>query len=141
MSFWVIFLLITSRRRWEPASGAKVRPLFRTFCIFAASFGSNLSIRRDGSARLTFLSSVHKSRLSISSFKPVKSLVLKEDRDISSNPLTPAIVLPGCLRFRFSFPARAIDHTPGKNRQPRMQPRKISSMTRSCTVSMLGTTN
>ena len=43
----VTFLLITSRMRWVPASGAKVRPALRTDCIF-----SNSSFRRESMRKL-----------------------------------------------------------------------------------------
>ena len=48
MSFCVIFLLITSRSRWLPASGAMVKPVFLTFFTRFISFGVNVPARRDG---------------------------------------------------------------------------------------------
>lgn len=48
------FLLITSRRRWVPASGAKVRPLLRTFWMFSIRSRLKLSARSDGRARFTW---------------------------------------------------------------------------------------
>ena len=62
----VTFLLMTSRIRWEPASGAKVRPLFRTELMRSISSGEKLSTRRLGRERLTFSPSVHWWRVSIS---------------------------------------------------------------------------
>ena len=50
----VTFLLITSRSRWVPASGAKVRPLLRTFCSRSISSREKLSARREGRDRLIF---------------------------------------------------------------------------------------
>ena len=41
-------LLITSRRRWVPASGAKVRDDLRTFWVSSRDSFSTLSMRRDG---------------------------------------------------------------------------------------------
>ena len=61
------FLLITSRIRWLPASGAKVRPLFLTEWMRSISSGEKLSTRRLGRERLTFSSSVHWCRVSMSS--------------------------------------------------------------------------
>ena len=49
-------LLITSRIRWLPASGANVRPLFRTACTFLATSTLNASMRKLGKDTLTFLS-------------------------------------------------------------------------------------
>ena len=49
-------LLITSRIRCVPASGAKVRPLLRTCCTFFAISMEKLSIRKDGKLTLTCLS-------------------------------------------------------------------------------------
>ena len=46
----VTFLLITSRMRWVPASGAKVRPALRTDCIFSNSSLSRESMRKLGRA-------------------------------------------------------------------------------------------
>ena len=46
-------LLITLRRRWEPASGAKVRLLFFTSCTLLITSRENASIRRDGRDTLT----------------------------------------------------------------------------------------
>ena len=49
-------LLITSRMRCVPASGAKVRPLLRTCCTFFAISMEKLSMRKDGKLTLTCLS-------------------------------------------------------------------------------------
>ena len=46
------FLLMTSRSRWVPASGAKVKPLFRTVWSFSISSLEKLSARREGTERL-----------------------------------------------------------------------------------------
>ena len=54
-SSWT-FLLITSRRRWVPASGANVRPLFRTDLIFVINSLENPSTRREGRDTLVFSS-------------------------------------------------------------------------------------
>ena len=47
-----MFLLITSRRRWVPASQAKVRPLLRVFCTRCINSALKLSARSEGSDRL-----------------------------------------------------------------------------------------
>ena len=54
-------MLITSRRRCVPASGAKVRPLLRTFATFSISSGEKLSMRSEGSERFTLSRSVQGS--------------------------------------------------------------------------------
>ena len=40
---------MTSRRRWVPASAAKVKPLLRTFVVFSTSDCEKLSTRSEGS--------------------------------------------------------------------------------------------
>ena len=67
ISFSVMFLLITSRRRCVPASGAKVSPPVRTLETFCISSSEKLSIRSEGSERLTWASSVQERRSSVSS--------------------------------------------------------------------------
>ena len=65
----VTFLLMTSRKRWVPASAAKVRPLLRTFVVFSTSDSEKLSTRRDGSDKLTWSASAQEfssSRISSS---------------------------------------------------------------------------
>ena len=61
------FLLMTSRRRCVPASGAKVRPLLRTEAILSVSSVEKLSTRSDGSETLTRSSSVQVCSVSSSS--------------------------------------------------------------------------
>ena len=51
----VTFLLITSRRRCVPASGAKVRPLLRTREVFSTRDCEKLSMRRLGTVSYTHL--------------------------------------------------------------------------------------
>ena len=53
----VTFLLMTSRRRWVPASAAKVRPLLRTLVVLSTMLLEKLSTRSDGSDRLTWSAS------------------------------------------------------------------------------------
>ena len=50
-SFW-----ITSRSRWVPASGASVKPVFRTRRISSKMCGESASTRVDGSETATFRS-------------------------------------------------------------------------------------
>ena len=57
----VTFLLITSRRRCVPASGAKVRDDLRTAATRSISSLEKLSTRSDGSAILTASGSVQVS--------------------------------------------------------------------------------
>jgi hypothetical protein len=47
--------LITSRSLWVPASGARVKLVFRTFRISPMSSSVRVSTRIDGRARATFL--------------------------------------------------------------------------------------
>ena len=54
----VMFLLMTSRMRWVPASGAKVSPLLRTRLIWLSRSWEKLSIRREGRDRLIRSASV-----------------------------------------------------------------------------------
>ena len=63
----VTFLFMASLRRWLPPSTAKVRPLFLTEWMRSISSGEKLSTRRLGRERLTFSSSVHWCRVSMSS--------------------------------------------------------------------------
>ncbi len=56
-------LLITSRRRWVPASGAKVKPVFFPFCISLARFMEKLSTRSDGSETLIFFGAISAIKL------------------------------------------------------------------------------
>ena len=62
----VTFLLMTSRRRWVPASAAKVRPLFLMRETFSINSFEKLSTRRLGSDRLTRCCGVQASRSSSS---------------------------------------------------------------------------
>ena len=48
-------LLMTSRRRWEPASGAKVRLLFLISCTLLMTSREKASMRREGREMLTSL--------------------------------------------------------------------------------------
>ena len=52
-SSWVTFLLMTSRSRWVPASGAKVRPLLRPLARRSIRLMEKLSARRLGRDRFT----------------------------------------------------------------------------------------
>ena len=52
---------MTSRSRWVPASGAKVREDLRTAAIRSTSSLEKLSTRSDGSAMLTASRSVQES--------------------------------------------------------------------------------
>ena len=54
----VTFLLMTSRMRCVPASGAKVSPPFRTVCIFSRSSFKIESMRSDGKDTDTFCSAM-----------------------------------------------------------------------------------
>ena len=70
MSSSVMFLLMTSRIRWEPASGAKVRPLRRIRFSFSTSSSENVSIRSDGSEMLIFCSAVQSAISESSGWMP-----------------------------------------------------------------------
>ena len=53
---------MASRRRWVPASGAKVSPDLRTCCTRSIRPREKLSARREGRDRETLLGSHHSSR-------------------------------------------------------------------------------
>ena len=80
----VMFLLIASRRRWLPASGAKVNPLLRTRCTSSSSRGVMLSMRSDGSERSICSCSAQPSIFSINSVSWLWSLVEREESETSS---------------------------------------------------------
>ena len=103
-----MFLLITSRMRWVPASGAKVSPLLRTRSIFSSSPGEKVSIRSEGSERLIFWRSVQSSMLSSSGSISPRSLVESEVRLISSNPVeeVSAFASPSRVAAVFSLNGR-----------------------------------
>ena len=84
ISSQVTFLLMTSRRRWVPASAAKVRPLLRTLVVFSIRLWEKLSIRREGSERLTCSLGAHSFRSSSSSSSWSWSEVDRLDRLSSS---------------------------------------------------------
>ena len=67
MSSSLTFLLMTSRRRCVPASGANVSEPVRTVEILSISSFVKLSARSDGSESEIFRSSVHVSSSSVSS--------------------------------------------------------------------------
>ena len=84
ISSHVTFLLMTSRRRWVPASAAKVRPLLRTLVVFSMRLWEKLSIRREGSDRLTCSFGAHSFRSSSSSSSWLWSEVDRLERLSSS---------------------------------------------------------
>ena len=66
----VTFLLMASRRRWVPASGAKVSPAFRPRWSRCISSMEKLSARREGRERFTWFFPQKASR---SSHRPTSS--------------------------------------------------------------------
>ena len=91
MSSSVIPLLITSRNRWLPASGAKVKPDFRTRLTASASPTLKASARNDGRLTLTPLSTIARLILSVSSSEREWSAV---DRDRSDTSCQPECLIP-----------------------------------------------
>ena len=142
-SIWsqVTFLLMTSRRRWVPASAAKVKPLLRTLVVFSTRDCEKLSTRRDGSDRLTWSVSAQEFSSSRISSRREWSEVDRLERLSSSYPVlrhsTRALSLMSLgersRNGRYSWPA-------WQNRQPRTQPRRTSTQARSCTAPTMGTT-
>ena len=84
ISSQVTFLLMTSRRRWVPASAAKVSPLLRTLVVFSMRLWEKLSIRREGSDRLTCSFGAHSFKSSSSSSSWLWSEVDRLERLSSS---------------------------------------------------------
>ena len=84
ISSQVTFLLMTSRSRWVPASAAKVRPLLRTRVVFSIRLSEKLSIRSEGSDRLTCSAGAQLFRSSSSSSSWLWSEVDRLDRLSSS---------------------------------------------------------
>ena len=75
---------MTSRRRWVPASGAKVRLDLRTELIFSTSSSEKLSTRKEGNDKLTWSRSDQESSFSSSGSMVERSLVESEVSDTSS---------------------------------------------------------
>ena len=134
-------LLITLRIRSEPPSGANVSPDRRPFLLSSlASVTLNASTRVDGSDKPVFVPSYLSARpLAISSIS-LWSALDSESRPTSSKPvaripastMSPIVVMLRSRTGRVIIPA-------WQNRQPRVQPRKISTLLRSCTDSATGT--
>ena len=83
----VTFLLITSRIRWVPASGAKVSPLRRTLDSLSTSSSLKLSTRRLGRDKLILSRTVQSIREVSISLTQLWSEVDREHKDSSSYPV------------------------------------------------------
>ncbi len=134
-------LLMTLRMRSEPPSGAKVRPDLRPLRVSSLARSTlNASTRVEGSER-PILSSVYRSARPFA-MSPI-SLWSAEESDsrptsskpVALSPFSTISPIPVMLRSRTGrviMPA-------WQKRQPRVQPRKISTDIRSWTVSARGT--
>ena len=134
-------LLITWRMRQVPPSGAKVRPVRRTFWICAAVPTVKASTRSDGRLTETRPSWTGSSMMSRTvSSMPEKSAVESEVKVTSSWPLqaSPWLTISLTCSAGRSRTGRVIIPA-WQKRQPRVQPRKTSTFSRSCTTSVSGT--
>ncbi len=134
-------LLMTLRIRSEPPSGAKVRPERRP--LRDSSLARSMlkaSTRVDGSDRPTLSSAYRSARPLVMSAISEWSAEDSDSRPTSSKPvafrpfstISPMPVMLRSRTGRVIMPA-------WQKRQPRVQPRKISTDIRSCTVSASGT--
>ena len=137
----VTILLITLRIRSVPPSGANVRPDRRPFRLSSsANVTLNASTRVDGSDRPVLVPSYRSARPVAISLISLWSALDSDSRPTSEKPLalrpastmSPIVVIERSRTGRVIIPA-------WQNRQPRVQPRKISTLNRSCTDSATGT--
>ena len=127
--------------RHVPASGANVRPVRRTFWISVATPTVNASTRNDGSDRLT--QPVPSWLLTRSATRPSTPEKSALDSDVSATSSYPVRRRPSRTIVRTCSSGRSrtgrVIIPAWQKRQPRVQPRKISTLRRSCTTSMSGT--
>lgn len=137
----VTILLITLRIRSDPPSGAKVRPERRPLRVSSlARVTLNASTRVDGSDSDVFEPSYRSARPLAMSRISEWSALDSDSRPTSSKPvarrpcstISPIVVMDRSRTGRVIMPA-------WQKRQPRVQPRKISTLIRSCTLSASGT--
>ena len=134
-------LLITLRIRSEPPSGAKVSPDLRPLRENSlAKVMLKASTRVEGSERETLDPSYRSARSLATSAISVWSALESESRPTSSKPeaRTPVSTMAPIVSIDRSRTGRVIMPA-WQNRQPRVQPRKISTENRSWTVSARGT--
>ena len=137
----VTILLITLRIRSEPPSGAKVKPDRRPLReISLARSMLKASTRVEGSDSPVWVPSYRSASCRVISAISEWSALLRLSSPTSSKPVAASPVstiapMPSRLRSRTGrviIPA-------WQNRQPRVHPRKISTLIRSCTLSANGT--
>src|SRR5215469_3809396 len=137
----VTILLITLRMRSVPPSGANVRPDRLPLRLSSsASVTLNASTLVDGSDSPVFVPSYRSARSTAISLISLWSALDSDSSPTSENPLLarpastidPIVVIDRSRTGRVIIPA-------WQNLQPRVQPRKISTLNRSCTVSASGT--
>ena len=133
-------LFITSRSRCVPASGAKVRPPLRIVSSPAARPTENASTRRLGSESFIWLSASIGAKRSNDSVIPLQSQVASESRPTSSQPVLSSSVLT-CSQTEAAERSRTgRSIIPAwQKRQPRVQPLKTCTATRSWTMPVFGT--
>ena len=137
----MISLLITWRMRQEPASGAKVRPVRRAFWIWAATPTVKASTRRLGRLTETLPQPTESSIAeATTSSMPEKSAVERLVSATSSYPVRrrPCCTIDATCSAGRSRTGRVIIPA-WQKRQPRVQPRKTSTLRRSWTTSVSGT--
>ena len=137
----MISLLITVRIRHVPPSGAKVRPVRRTFWISAAVPTVKASTRSEGRLTETRPPCSGSSTMSRTvSSMPEKSA---EDNDVSVTSSWPLHSRPRRTISRTWAAGRSrtgrVIMPAWQKRQPRVQPRKTSTLRRSWTTSVSGT--
>ena len=140
MSFSVTFLLMTSRRRWLPASGANVRPPRLDPPTSAAISTPNESRRCDGMDTRTPVPRTSSLSVCRICAHCEWSVVESDVSDTSSCPVSarPSRAAATTCSAGRSRTGRYVMPA-WQKRQPRAQPRSTSTARRSCTTSMYGT--
>ena len=132
---------MTRRIRSVPPSGAKVSPERRPFLLSSlASVMLKASTRVDGSDSPVFVPSYWSASPVASSLISLWSALDSDSSPTSWNPLSasPLLTISPMAVMERSRTGRVIIPA-WQNRQPLVQPRKISTLNRSCTVSAIGT--
>ncbi len=137
-SVW--FLLMMSRMRWVPASGASVMLPFFCAAIRRATSTGTLSGRVEGSEICTRVGHSSSASAFTCSTIWVWSVVESEISEISSMPVawSPLSTSSTICWAGFSRTGRLIIPA-WQKRQPRVQPRMISTESRSWVISPTGT--
>jgi len=130
-------LLMASRRRWLPASGARVAPVRRMPAIRAMMESSTEPTRSEGSASATCCAAQLSAALANSVLSAEKSPALSARKESSSKPVSARHASTS-----FSSTGKERSRTgrqvmpAWQKRQPRVQPRAISRARRLCTAPM-----